>query len=196
MNILVSIRNPLDDGITSFFEKIATSSFGETWVEMNTIISCFFVFFFLIAFMFLFSKEKRTIGILMFVSLIITFLMNDLVFKNIISRNRPFVDLNIDPLGFHIDGYSFPSGHSALSFSGASTFFFYYLFISKRENKTYLAYSIIFLVIAFLIALSRIALLHHYFTDCLAGSLEGIIFGLIVVLIYKYLILKRLKKSS
>lgn len=192
MNTLLSMKNPFDDSITNFFKQFIEN---EGWVEWMTIFSCFFVFFFVIAFMFLFKKENRNIGILMLITLIISFILNDFLLKNLFTRDRPFVELGIDPVGFYIDGYSFPSGHSTIVSAGAFSFLFYFLFIEKGKNKTHLTYSIIFIVIALLVVLSRIALLHHYFTDCLMGMFDGALIAFIVILIYKYLILKKLKKS-
>ena len=192
MNILLSMRNPFDDSISNFFKQFIES---ESWVNWMTIFSCFFIFYFVIAFMFLFKKENRNIGILMLITLIVCYLLNDLVLKNLFKRDRPFVAMGIDPVGFYIDGYSFPSGHSTIVSAGTFSFIFYFIFIEKGKNKTNLAYSIIFIVIALLVMLSRIALLHHYFTDCLMGMFDGALVALIVILIYKYLILKRLKKS-
>lgn len=183
MNILTTWINPLDESITNFFKNFLGS---ESFVEWMTIFSCFFVFFFVIALMFILKKENRWVGLLMLITLVFTFLLNDLVLKNIFTRTRPFIDLGLSTSpGFSIDGYSFPSGHSALVSAGSFSFFFYYLIINKRKNKTFLYYSILFFIIAFLVILSRIALLHHYFTDCLAGLIEGVLTSLIVTSIYK-----------
>ena len=43
--------------------------------------------------------------------------------------------------------------------------------------------------------LSRIALLHHYFTDCLAGLFEGAIISIATILVYKQIIIQKEKKS-
>ncbi len=192
MKILLDMNNSFDESISNFFKNFIEN---ESWVEWMTIFSCFFIFFFVISLMFLFKKENRIIGILMFISLIVGYLLNDLVFKNIFTRDRPFVYFNIEPVGFYIDGYSFPSGHSTIVSSGALTFLFYFIFIEKCKNKTHLAYSIIFSIIAFLVMLSRIALLHHYFTDCLAGLFEGAIISIATILVYKQIIIQKEKKS-
>lgn len=186
MNILASWINPLDEGIREFFKNYIEI---ESFTEWMTIFSCFFIFYFVIAAMFLIKKENRRVGILMLITLIVTYLLNDLVFKNIFERSRPFVDLGLTTSpGFHIDGYSFPSGHSAITSAGSFSFFFYYLLIDKRKTKSYLGYSIVFFVIMILVMFSRIALLHHYFTDCLAGLFEGAIVSIIVILSYKGII--------
>lgn len=192
MNILFDFSNPIDEAISKFFLEIALNN--QKWVNLMTIISCLFVIFFIFAFLFLFKKENRWVGILMFVSQIIGWVLVDYVLKKIFCRDRPFLDpafidlTNGEPFGFYISGYSFPSGHSVISTCGAYTFFFYYLMIDKRKTKSYLAYSLVFIVINLLIMLSRIALLHHYFTDCLAGFVLGLLISLIVVLICKVIL--------
>lgn len=201
MNILTTISNPLDEAISRWFLGLAESS--SKWVSFMTTCSAFYMFFFIVALLLLFKKETRSIGILMFIAQILSWILVELILKKPIARDRPFLDpafIDITkgvPYGFNITGFSMPSGHSVISTSGAWTFFFYYLFIDKRKTKVYLGYSIVFIIINFLVMLSRIALLHHYFTDCLAGFGIGIIFSLAAVLIYKTILHhKELKTQS
>jgi len=196
MNIYQSIRNPLDDSIASFFKEFISNNKYQEWMS---VFSCFFIFFIVIGIMFLFKKEYRKVGLIIIISFFVAFIFNDLVFKKIISRDRPFIDYNLDFIpGFPISGYSFPSGHSATTSAATFSFLFYYLIINKKIDKINLAYFFIFLIITILVMLSRIALLHHYFTDCLVGFISGIIYALIVVLVYKlilYLLSKRKTKQ-
>lgn len=191
----ISFKNPLDDSIAEFFKQQLDN---EALIEWMTIISCFFVFYFVISAFFIINKRFRVVGIIMLITLVLTYLSNDLIFKNIFTRERPFIEMGMATSpGFSIDGYSFPSGHSAISSAGTFSFFFYYLFFvkDKKGNKDMLIYSMIFLVFMLLIMLSRIVLLHHYFTDTIAGMVEGIIISLLVMLGYylikKYLIDKK-----
>ncbi len=192
MVTFLSMRNPFDDSITNFFKQFIEN---PEWINWMTIISCFFVFFYVIAVMFLFKKENRMIGILMLISLVVAFILNDLILKKAFTRDRPFIALGIEPPGFFIDGYSFPSGHSVTVSAGFFAFLLYFLIIEKGKNKVHIAYSVIFGLIAFGVMLSRIALLHHYFTDCLMGMAEGLIVALIVIFTYKFILYQKAKKE-
>ena len=67
----------------------------------------------------------------------------------------------VEPKEFH----SFPSGHTMMAFAVAV---FFALVIRKRE------WSVILLVIAACVGLSRIYLNHHFLIDVAAGSLIGV----------------------
>ena len=86
--------------------------------------------------------------------------------KQFFLRPRPFEVLqNIIPLDTE-NSSSFPSGHSANAFFGASL-------LSQKYKK----FSIAFYLIAILIAFSRIYAGVHYPTDVLFGAVEGFLFG-------------------
>lgn len=193
MNIYQSIKNPLDDSISNFFLEFIENTRYQEWMS---VLSCFFIFFIVIGVMFLIKKEYRVIGIIMILSFLLAFLCNDLIFKKLFNRDRPFIDYGLSFIpGFPISGYSFPSGHSATTTAATFSFLFYFLIIKKKIDKVNLLYFILFLVITLLVMLSRIALLHHYFTDCLAGFISGIIYSLIIVGTFKLILIIKNKKE-
>ncbi len=108
-----------------------------------------------------FNKEKgRRIGLIV----IATNIANGM-FKNIARRARPYKVLDNVDLLRDVDGYSFPSGHSANSAAiYASTAYEY-------KEKKWLKYIAIFLPI--LVAISRNRLGAHWPTDVLFGLLQG-----------------------
>ncbi|WAA10924.1 phosphatase PAP2 family protein [Fervidibacillus albus] len=81
-----------------------------------------------------------------------------LVFNQIFVTNRPLKDL------------SFPSGHTTAAFSVITPFVIFYPFSS-----------FILVPLGMIIGLSRIVLGLHYPSDCFAGMLLGIVFGLLSV---------------
>lgn len=114
-------------------------------------------------------KNSRRLGIEVALSLLLTTIIVQIL-KRIFSRNRPYWILeNLNTYGIDLSDYSFPSGHSAASFSIA---------LIVALNYRYLAFIVILL--AFIIALSRIYLAVHYPTDVLAGVIIGIICAFIV----------------
>lgn len=126
----------------------------------------------------LFRKTRKT-GVVMLCSLLVGFLINDFILKNIFNRARPFEVYPefkdfIQSIGLKLpSGKSFPSGHSFSSFNCAMVI----TLMHKKHGK----YS---LILAGLIAFSRIFVLVHYPTDVLAGMLLGILTALCSVLIY------------
>ena len=140
---------------------------------------CIFVGIILVA-----SKKYRKFGILMLVSLLFGWILNDLILKNVIGRPRPFekdqqlsdfvysMFVKNEKLGFLNNliggkvpslGKAMPSGHSYISFNAAV-----FLFMVDRKK-----FGIPALIIASLMALSRLFLCVHYPTDVLVGSLLG-----------------------
>jgi undecaprenyl-diphosphatase len=77
------------------------------------------------------------------------------------------------PIDFPVDN-SFPSGHAAGSFAFA-------VFVSRLDRR--LAWLLV--PLAFLVALSRVALGVHYPSDVLAGALLGAALGWIGAIIYE-----------
>lgn len=88
--------------------------------------------------------------------------------KNIIKRGRPFTslkDVHYDKSRFLLDRYSFPSGHSAMSFSMATS-------LTLRYPDKPVLISGVFLY-STVVSLGRIYLGVHYPSDVLAGMLVG-----------------------
>lgn len=126
-----------------------------------------------------------------------TYLVNDML-KEVIKRQRPICNNIITETS-----YSFPSGHSSTS----ACFYFILLIIickllnnyidNNSEKKKVVLIKIlkIFLMVAmtlmpFIIALSRIYLGVHYFTDIVCGLIFGSIIFIILYNIYDNLIKK------
>ena len=124
------------------------------------------------------KKEKQS-GYAMILGMILCVIIVNVILKNIIMRPRPFDMIN--ELTVLIDkpyDYSFPSGHTALSFTAAIIYYYYH------RNKM----GILFLILAALIAYSRLYLGVHYPSDVLGG--------LLVALIISYITIKIMNKDK
>lgn len=108
--------------------------------------------------------KNKKIGIFVGLNLVLVVLLNQFL-KIIFQRPRPVEYKMIEELG-----YSFPSGHSMVSFAFYG--FLIYLIYQYVKNK-YLKWFLIFIlgVLIFLIGISRIYLGVHYTSDVLAGFL-------------------------
>nr|WP_295286978.1 phosphatase PAP2 family protein [uncultured Blautia sp.] len=130
----------------------------------------------------LFIPKMRKTGMIMAAALLTDFLLCNILLKNIVARIRPYdVNTTIQLLVEKLRDYSFPSGHTAASFASVTAL---YLAGEKRLG-------IAALVIAVLIAVSRLYLYVHYPTDVLGGILFGCISGWIGYHIIKFVEKKR-----
>lgn len=113
----------------------------------------------------LLSRRNRKLGLMVLAALAISFLLGEILLKNMVQRPRPFA---LDPAFALLippeAGFSFPSSHSATGFAAACTIFY------KKKGWGLLA-----LLLAGGIAFSRLYLYVHFPTDVLAGAALGII---------------------
>lgn len=88
------------------------------------------------------------------------------IIKSTVKRPRPFETYSTITKRAHADGYSFPSGHTSLSFCAATTLALHY----KKWEVAVPAFAW-----AATVAYSRMHLGVHYPTDVLAGMAIGIL---------------------
>ncbi|MDO5707952.1 MAG: phosphatase PAP2 family protein [Andreesenia angusta] len=158
-----NLRNDILTKILLFFTRLG--DYGILW-------------FIVIAILLL--KNRREIAIKSLSSLAISFLLGGIIMKPSIERLRPFQTLGDLNALIQPDGFSFPSGHTSTSFAMA---FILYKNLPKK-------YGILFLIIAFIIAFSRIYLGAHFPTDIMGGIVLGAISAILTEKIYKIYINK------
>ncbi|MBQ8208631.1 MAG: phosphatase PAP2 family protein [Clostridia bacterium] len=129
----------------------------------------------IVAAVLLFFKKTRKTGLMAGVALIIGLLVVNMTMKPLFARIRPYevneaikAFLLVEPLA----DFSFPSGHTLASFEVATV-------LMIRDRK----FGIPALILAFVIAFSRLYLYVHYPTDVIVGLLLGVLFGFLGVLI-------------
>lgn len=153
-------------------------------MKIITIIGDAGIVWLVIAFMLLLKIETRRCGILIIISMVIGFILGNIILKNVIARPRPFmVDKNIQLLIQIPKDYSFPSCHAMASFEAATIIFLH----SKK-------WGVPSLILATLIAFSRMYLFVHYPSDILAGTILGVAVAIIVY--YEYKRYERRKKQE
>jgi len=122
------------------------------------------------------GREGRKAAVLGLVSLIISHLLVDYLIKDLIARPRPFLELSqARVLVTPPTSFSFPSGHSSHGFAVATTW------IGLRHRLGIPA-----LILAALIAFSRIYVGVHYPLDVLGGLVVGVAVGAVVLMGNRY----------
>ena len=141
------LPNPFLDTVMPYITSLARH--GEFWILLALILLCF--------------KKTRKAGVAMGIAMALGFLIGNIGLKNIIARTRPYDMVEVEVLVKHLSDFSFPSGHTLVSFNAAIALHHYH----RR-------WGVAALVLATVIALSRLYLFVHYPTDVLAGLLLAV----------------------
>ena len=151
-NILLLIADKLRGGVLDPVMTVLSlmGNGGAVWIETAVLL--------------LFFRKTRRAGVAMLLALAAGYVIGNLCIKELVMRPRPFVthsDLTalLDPG----DPWSFPSGHALSSFAAATALWCFH-------KKT----GVLALVLAALIAFSRLYASVHYPTEVLAGMIIGI----------------------
>lgn len=156
--INVKLRNKTFDKIMPIITSIG--NLGIVWIVISVLLMT--------------RKNYRVLGQMIITALIITTIIGEGIIKNIVKRKRPFYGENDKELLITKPiTYSFPSGHTASSFAVATVFI-------KTDN----AASFEIVLLASLIAFSRVYLGVHYPSDVIGGGIIGVICGLITFLLF------------
>lgn len=156
LELLHSLHFPLLNYIMIFITSLGNG--GLIWI---------------VAALFLIFQNKNMLkreGFTIAVALIIFSILGLLILKPIIARPRPFIAQGVDILIKEPMGFSFPSGHTGSSFAAASVIYFY----NKKRG-------LLALILATLIAFSRMYLFVHYPSDIVGGLILGIISSRIAI---------------
>lgn len=156
-------------GLKYISEKCKNRTFDKI-MPIITVMGNLGVVWIVISILMLLKVEDRIIGIAVILSLMLTTIIGEGIIKHIVKRSRPFQHNEEKLLVNKPITYSFPSGHTASSFSALVVFL-------QMNGKLGLIMS----PIATLIAFSRIYLKVHYPTDVICGMILGITCGISVV---------------
>ncbi|MCQ2466740.1 MAG: phosphatase PAP2 family protein [Clostridia bacterium] len=113
-------------------------------------------------------------GYTLLIALLLAIMIGNVIIKNIVRRNRPFFHKEYKLLIKQPRDYSFPSGHTLSSFTAATV-----IFLTNPWC------GIIAFIYASLIALSRLYLRVHFFTDVGVSLVLGIVLGTVVHYVFK-----------
>lgn len=125
---------------------------------------------------FLLLPKWRYNGLIIIFSLGLTSLMGEGIIKHAVKRVRPCHGLEEDEQLINKPKfYSFPSGHTASSFSVVAV-----VFLSRCPLYVFLPV----LMLAMTIGFSRVYLRVHYLTDVLVGMVLGVVCGTASVMLF------------
>lgn len=150
-------------------QKMRNRFFDYIMYRVTNLGSAPFAALLIFIFLFFGNNTFRRVGIEIFVALSISQVIVHSL-KRLLSRERPYNILEqLNTFGINLKDYSFPSGHTAASFSIATT-------IALNIPKV----SIVVFLLAIIVAISRIYLGVHYPTDVAAGIIIGFLTSYIV----------------
>lgn len=138
-------------------------------------------FWILLTLIFLIWKKHRRCGITMLIGLLLGAVIGSVLLKPLVARPRPcWINQDISILIPIPKDYSFPSGHSLISFVSSVILLLY----DRRIG-------IPAVILAAFIALSRLYLYVHFPTDVLTGTLLGILLAFLATRIAHHLPARR-----
>ena len=162
---MLNLLSSLDDNILLFFQEVIRNPVLTPILKVITTLGNGGAIWIVLAVLLLIIPKTRKVGFMAVLSLIGTLVINNMLLKNLVNRTRPYEV--IEGLTYLVrtpTDSSFPSGHSACAFSVACIMF-------RRLPKKY---GVPALVLAIVIALSRLYVGVHYPSDVLFGTISGI----------------------
>lgn len=161
LNALQTLHTPILDELMCGITRLGNA--GTLWIILGIILL-------------LFPSKNRSGQIVLIAICLETILCNGIL-KDLFGRIRPFdINTSIHLLIPRPSDYSFPSGHTAVSFAAVTA-----LYLSGEHILWK-----IFLIPAILISFSRMYLYVHYPTDILGGIFLGFFSGYVAYRIYFY----------
>jgi undecaprenyl-diphosphatase len=156
---LQGIHNPVLDAIMALLSNIGNA--GIFWILLSLVL--------------LIPKKFRKTGLMMVISMTVTFIIGNLILKNLVMRARPCqIDETVALLVTMPGDYSFPSGHAMNGFATS---------VALLCNDKRLGIPAV--VLAVLIAFSRLYNFVHFPTDVLFGAALGTVVALLTCAVFQ-----------
>ena len=195
LNLLNSLAVSFDLPILEWIQANLQSGFMDTIWPIITLFGDAGIFWMIWATLLLFIPKYRRTGLGMWFALALGLLICNITLKPIVGRMRPY-DFQIKELGKTWNDilaggellvelphdFSFPSGHTIASFEAATV-----LLINSP------AMGIPAMILAVLIAFSRMYLYVHYPTDVIFSIFAGILFAFIGNMLAKKVPLEKIR---
>lgn len=149
---LQKLHSPVGDTLMAWITRLGDN--GIIWILLTAVLLCM-------------PKTRKT-GLILMMALCVDVVLCNGILKNLFARTRPFdVNPSVQLLISRPKDFSFPSGHTAASFASVMAL---YLAGEKKLWKPAL-------VVAVLIAFSRMYFYVHFPTDIIGGVIAGVCSG-------------------
>ncbi len=167
-----SLHNPILDKIVVVITSLGNA--GIFWILLTLV-------------MLIVCKDKK-VAWTSALALLFSLLVINIFLKNTVMRARPcWIDDTIPLLVKNPKDYSFPSGHSSASFASA---------VSIVQYAKYRKQGIAAVILAALIAVSRMYVFVHFPTDVFVGTILGIIEAILAGIIIRFIYRKIEEKKT
>ncbi len=172
-----------DKAILNFYHNLAVSCGGFLTPVMRfiSLLGTHGIFMIVLGVILWFFSKTRKIATSALISMLIGFLITNLILKNAVARLRPYTHVEFAQwwqlVGAPVEkDLSFPSGHVTVVASFITGAFA----VSKNKKYTFLLFLCVIVM-----GVSRNYLMVHYPSDVLGGVLSGVVSGIIGGLITK-----------
>jgi undecaprenyl-diphosphatase len=184
------VTDALDNHVLNALTSSRTYILDITMVVITTTADIFPVYFspmLIISFILLIRRKSRRVGAILIIAILVTTLVT-LQVKNIVHKDRPEYEFNIEGLNYKIEydalskaSSSYPSAHAARS--AAFALIISYMLKGKRVGRFNLGF--ILWLYPLLISLSRVYVGEHYVTDVVGGTILGLIVANFIGRVFK-----------
>lgn len=171
---MIQVLENIDFSILNFIHLTLQNAVFDKTMPYITLLGNMGMVWIVISIILISNRKYRHVGIMCISALVLAAIFGEGILKNVIQRSRPFTHmpaislLITKPLSF-----SFPSGHATSSFAAAGIIF-----------NTLKKFRIHVIILASLIAFSRMYLFVHYPSDILGGILLGLLCSETILKIY------------
>jgi undecaprenyl-diphosphatase len=171
--IILLLTNNIYIVDNSFYKLVIHNDILTFIMKFITNFGSYLYIFIISLILLVFNKNKKDLKKLYTISLLSS-ILNE-VLKRVFKRPRPSYQHLVS-----IGGYSFPSGHAAVSL----TFYGYLIYLvykSNYSNRIKIPIIVLLIFLILLIGYSRVYLNVHYFSDVLAGFMASLIFLIFII---------------
>jgi undecaprenyl-diphosphatase len=192
VSVMVGLRvtDALDNHVLNALTSSRTYILDITMVVVTTTADIFPVYFspmLIISFILLIRRKSRRVGAILIIAILVATLVT-LQVKNIVHKDRPEYEFNIEGLNYKLEydalskaSSSYPSAHAARS--AAFALIISYMLKGKRVGRFNLGF--ILWLYPLLISLSRVYVGEHYVTDVVGGTILGLIVANFIGRVFK-----------
>lgn len=175
-----------DFSILDYIQQHLRCNILDAIMPLITLFGEYGIWWICVTLMFIALRTRRSCGLTLAAGIVICALLGNVLLKNIIARDRPcWINESIDMLVKVPHDYSFPSGHTMISFTCAVIL----VFFDKKLG-------IPAIILAAAVGCSRMYLYVHFPTDVFAGMIIGIAIGVITSITMRRLVFKDITHSK